>query len=60
MEPNPECRWCHGTGKVALFTSVVACDCIFLPKEEAGDVREPRVDMHIGWGYDQDEHGAAD
>jgi len=38
----------------------VACDCIFLPKEEAGNAREPRVDMHIGWGYDQDEHGGAD
>jgi len=60
MEPDPECRWCRGTGEVILFTSVVACDCIFLPKEEAGDVREPRVDMCIGCGYDQDEHGGGD
>jgi len=59
MEADPECRWCRGTGEITLLTSVVACECIFLPKTEK-EHREPRV--HIGWGYhhDQDEHGRGD
>jgi len=29
-EPSPEktCRWCKGTGKITLFTSVVDCECV--------------------------------
>jgi hypothetical protein len=27
-EPEPRCRWCGGTGKVALLTTEVDCDCV--------------------------------
>jgi len=26
--PNPECRWCRGTGKVKLLVSESDCDCV--------------------------------
>jgi len=26
-DPEPKCRWCGGTGKVALLTTKVDCDC---------------------------------
>lgn len=29
--PDPRCRWCHGTGRIALAISVVPCDCVAKP-----------------------------
>jgi hypothetical protein len=26
--PNPDCKYCRGTGKIQLLTSMVDCDCI--------------------------------
>lgn len=31
-EPNPDCRWCRGTGEVALVVTIVPCDCIKAPE----------------------------
>ncbi len=47
MEPDPECRWCRGSGTIELFTSVVACECLFLRREDDGP-HPPRVDISVG------------
>lgn len=26
-DPDPNCRWCKGTGEIQLARSVVDCDC---------------------------------
>ena len=27
-KPNPECKWCHGTGEIRLVVTTVPCDCV--------------------------------
>lgn len=34
MEPNPDCKYCKGTGKIQLLTSTVDCDCITEDSDE--------------------------
>jgi len=26
-KPDPECKWCHGTGEIRLVVTTVPCDC---------------------------------
>ena len=35
--PDPECRWCHGTGEIHLVVTTVPCDCV---KEKSQDTIE--------------------
>lgn len=30
-KPDPDCRWCRGTGEVALVVTIVPCDCTKTP-----------------------------
>ncbi len=41
-KPNPDCRWCRGTGEVLLVVTVVPCDCLKSP-EIAHDEEEIRL-----------------
>lgn len=27
-KPDPECKWCHGTGEIRLIVTTVPCDCV--------------------------------
>jgi hypothetical protein len=66
MKPNLKCRWCHGTGKIELLTSIVACDCIFLKKEEKERQQSPteqqssEKDLWEEYNNDYENHSQGD
>lgn len=39
-----QCRYCKGTGKISLFTTIVDCDCITNAYSNVGSPREHRRD----------------
>lgn len=66
MEPDPKCHQCHGSGRIELFTSVIACECLFF--RHRGDRADTSGrDEHLGlklsddaWLDAMNNHGNGD
>lgn len=62
MEPNPKCPQCHGTGIIELFTSVIACECLFFQTASAYLMRPPKANVSVddAWWDAFNDHGNGD
>lgn len=36
---DPNCRWCQGTGEVALVITIVPCDCVKAIRLADGEIK---------------------
>ena len=37
LKPEPNCRWCKGTGKIRLLFKAVPCDCTLRDEAQSDD-----------------------
>ncbi len=55
MEPDPKCQQCRGTGRIELFTSVIACECLFFRNKDDDSPRRSCVDTSVGLNLSFDD-----
>jgi len=61
MKPDPKCPQCHGTGRIELFTSVIACECLFFKwNPRPSQVAPLELPTDDDWWQAFNDHGNGD